>query len=78
MVQFQWSFLIKILSSLHHGIDTVYCVCLGTVGRKRKASVNKNSSADKSELEGAAEAEESQQVSCVIYSHIYKRQMMEL
>lgn len=31
------------------------------VGKKRKASVNKNSSADKSELEGAAEAEESQQ-----------------
>ncbi|XP_057186897.1 Fanconi anemia group D2 protein isoform X2 [Triplophysa rosa] len=31
------------------------------VGKKRKASVNKNTSADKSELEGAAEAEESQQ-----------------
>nr|XP_055029722.1 Fanconi anemia group D2 protein isoform X2 [Misgurnus anguillicaudatus] len=30
-------------------------------GKKRKASVNKNSSADKSDLEGAAEADESQQ-----------------
>lgn len=40
----------------------IVCVCFGTVGKKRKASVNKNTSADKSELEGAAEAEESQQV----------------
>lgn len=53
-------------------------MCVETSGKKRKASASKNSSGDKSQLEGAAEAEDSQQVttthtSCLyVYKHLYE------